>query len=211
MQIVQTPPSRGVQITKDHLYRLYRSHPGDKYLDDANPVNFGATLSFKHYSSPCLLPGMRHDMREHRRLDHYSSLLAIPGRSVAHDSVFSEIIFTQNRGARVLPASPIFNLRNPPAFMPPTSRRGTLYTVRDRISTTNTKTHKHTSRRTQHMSRRVADVAEAVTVFRWRIFLPLQVSPTGDKLLYTIYLVCHTYAAGRELWYIRVVRVFRHI
>ena len=77
MQIVLTPPSRGVQITKDHLYRRYRSHPGDKYLNGANPVNFGATLSFKQYSSPCLLPGMRQDMREHRRLDHYSSLLAI--------------------------------------------------------------------------------------------------------------------------------------
>ena len=56
MQIVQTPPSKGVQIIKDHIYRWYRSHPGDKYLDDTNPVNFllNATLSFEQYSTPVL-------------------------------------------------------------------------------------------------------------------------------------------------------------
>ena len=88
------------------------------------PSILGATLSFKQYSSPCLLPGMRQDMREHQRLDYYSSLLAI-----AHDSVFSEISLTQNKGARVLSSS--VNLRHPPGFMPPTSRRGTLYQVQD--------------------------------------------------------------------------------
>ena len=60
MQIVQTPSSsRGVQINDTDTTQAINTWMLQ------TPSILGATLSFKQYSSPCLLPGMRQDMREH--------------------------------------------------------------------------------------------------------------------------------------------------
>ena len=85
-----------------------------KHLDDTNPVNFlqSATLSFEQYSSPCLLQGRRQDMREHRRRDYYSSLLAVNHSSPT--TQFTPRSFLLNiKCARVLHASPFATCDTP--------------------------------------------------------------------------------------------------
>ena len=83
MQFMQTTPSRDVFFIKDHIYIIIMNDRDptqaiNTWMMQTPSINFGATQSFKQYSSsPCLLPDMRQDMRGHRRLDCYSSLLGI--------------------------------------------------------------------------------------------------------------------------------------
>ena len=115
MQVVRIPPSEGLQIIKDHIYRWYRSHPGDKYLNDKNPVNFllSATLSFEEYNSLYLLPGTRYTPRHAKASKTRLLLIGFSNKLVARDSVHSEMIFTQKRGASVLHASPFSTCDTP--------------------------------------------------------------------------------------------------
>ena len=75
MQIVQTPQGRVVQIIKDYT-KIDDTDPTQADLIQITPVSF-LVLRFPLSNIVVHVSPIRQNMREHRRLDYFSSLLAI--------------------------------------------------------------------------------------------------------------------------------------